>query len=172
MKDSINPYNQGTRMFTGYIWQSVYCRLNEACAFPWLHVPFINSLKKSSSPCTQSCGPAIGALRLQQRWSMAPPQDSSQQQCSTSAPLPVHSSAWHLWEQKMDCFQDHSGLAQLRIKACSQTPGGGETTASHFSLLETRILRLQGCQFGSVYKSKWMITGKRFKQSQFLADSV
>lgn len=40
----------------------------------------------------------------------------------------------------MDCFQDCSGLGQLRIEACSQTQGGEEKISSHFSLLETSIL--------------------------------
>lgn len=131
--------------------------------FLGLHVPFISSLKNlplhgGRSMTWPSLHPGRGKDKARYPYRTIPTL-----QFSISAPFPVNSSAWHLWEQKMDCFQDRSGLAQLRIKACSQTQGGEEKTASHLSLLETRILRLHGCQFGSSCKWKWMITGKKIK---------
>lgn len=131
--------------------------------FLGLHVPFISRLQ--NLPLHGGRSMTQRSLHLDHGKDKAryPYRTIPTRQFSISAPFPVNSSAWHLWQQKMDCFQERSGLAQLRIKACSQTQGGEEKTASHLSLLETRILRLHGCQFGSICKWKWMITGKKIK---------
>lgn len=57
-----------------------------------------------------------------------PIQTVPKQRLSISTPL----TSWHLWEQKMDCFQDGSGLAQVRTEVCSQTQDGEEKTVSFF----------------------------------------
>lgn len=92
--------------------------------FLGLHVPFISSLKNlplhgGRSMTRPSLHPDHGKDKARYPYRTIPTH-----QFSISAPFPVNASAWHLREQKMDCFPDRSGLAQLRIKACSQTQGG------------------------------------------------
>ena len=138
-KDFVNPYDQGTRMFTEYAWHGVcsysFPRLLGPLFIFGLHMPFIWDLKIPPDHISR----ALIAPRLWQRWSKVAIQDSSQAtvlylnttHCEFLCLAPPRSRKWIV-------FKIVQGWANWELRLAHRNRAGRKARVSFF-FLQTSI---------------------------------